>query len=69
MNNASSTAYYDSEACGGSGATVINRSEVTNFDGSKSINIDGGTADLTYTWSYFGKVKTTSTLSEKLSEI
>lgn len=69
VNNASSTAYYDSEACGGSGATVINRSEVTNFDGSKSINIDGGTADLTYTWSYFGKVKTTSTLSEKLSEI
>jgi PKD repeat protein len=68
VNNGSNTAYYDPAACG-SGATVINRSEATNFDGSKSINIDGGTSDLTYTWSYFGKVKTTQSLSEKMNEI
>jgi PKD repeat protein len=68
ISNSSSTSYYDKDACG-SGATVVNRSEATNFDGSKSINLDGGTADLTYTWSYFGKVKTTSALSEKMNEI
>jgi PKD domain len=47
----------------------VNRSEATAFDGSKSINVDGGTSDLTYTWSYFGKVKTTPNLSEKMNEI
>ncbi len=69
ISNASSTAYYDAAACSGSGAMVVNRSEITNFDGTKSINIDGNTTDLTYTWNYFGKVKTTPTLSEKLNEI
>ncbi len=68
ISNSSSTSYYDKDACG-SGATVVNRSEATNFDGSKSINLDGGTADLTYTWTYFGKVKTTPSLSEKMNEI
>jgi hypothetical protein len=67
ISNASSSSYYDKDACG-SGATVVNRSETTSF-GSKSINLDGGTADLSYTWSYFGKVKTTPSLSEKMNEI
>lgn len=68
ISNGSNTAYYDPEACG-SGATIVNRSEATTFDASKSINVDGGTSDLTYTWTYFGKVKTLATLSEKLNEI
>jgi len=69
ISNGSNTAYYDPDACSWSGATVINRSETTNFDGSKSINIDGSNSDLTYTWNYFGKVKTTSSLSEKMNDI
>lgn len=48
---------------------IVNRSESTNIDGSKSINIDGSSSDLTYTWSYFGRVKTTPSLSEKFNEI
>lgn len=48
---------------------VINRSEATTLNGSKSVNIDGSANDLTYTWSYFGKTKTTPTLSEKFGEL
>lgn len=68
-SNGSNTAYYDESACGWSGAMIVNRSESTTIDGSKSINIDGSSSDLTYTWSYFGKVKTTPSLSEKFNEI
>lgn len=48
---------------------MINRSEPTTLDASKSINVDGSNSNLTYTWTYFGKVKTLSSLSEKLNEI
>lgn len=68
-SNGSNSAYYDPTACGGSGATIINRSETTTIDGSKSINIDGSSSDLSYTWNYFGKVKTTASLTEKFNEV
>jgi PKD repeat protein len=69
ISNSANTSYEDVSACGGSGAIVVNRSDQTTIDGSKSINIDGQTTDLSYTWNYFGKTKTTPTLSEKFSEL
>lgn len=69
ISNGSNTAYYDKAACGGSGATIVNRSETTTFDAQKSINIDGSNSDLTYTWDYFGKTNTSPTINEKLGEI
>jgi len=55
--NSTNSTTEDSTACGWAGAIVINRSEMTTLDGSKSINVDGSTNDLSYTWNYFGKVK------------
>lgn len=68
ISNGSNTAYEDPQACE-KWATVINRYDSTTFDGSKSINIDGSASDLTYTWNYFGKTKTTASLSEKFTDI
>lgn len=48
---------------------VVNRSETTTIDGSKSINVDGSNSDLSYTWRYLSKVKTTPSLSEKFGEL
>jgi PKD repeat protein len=69
ITNNGNTSYEDTTACGGSGAIVVNRSDQTTIDGSKSINIDGQTSNLSYTWNYFGKTKTTPILSEKFSEL
>lgn len=66
--NGSSTVFEDDTACT-NGAIVVNRSESTNFDGSNSINIDGSTSGLSYTWDYFWRVKTTPYISEKFSEL
>ncbi len=68
VSNGSNTAYEDLSACK-EGAIVLNRSEQSNLDASKSINIDGSTNGLTYTWEYFGRVKTTPYLSERFSDL
>ena len=68
-NNSSSSISEDPDACGGAGAIVVNRSEATTLDGSKSINVDGTNNDLTYTWNYFGRVKNTSSISEKFTDL
>jgi PKD repeat protein/type IV secretory pathway VirB2 component (pilin) len=68
VTNGSSSVYEDPTVCG-TGAIVVNRSESTTLDGSKSVNVDGNPSDLSYTWSYFGKTKTTSSLSEKFGEL
>jgi PKD repeat protein len=67
--NSSSSTTEDPTACGWAGAIVVNRSETTTLDGSKSINIDGNTNDLSYTWNYFGKVKNTASISEKFTDL
>lgn len=69
VSNGSNTAYEDIEACGSSGAIVITRSEPTSLNASKSVNVDGSTNNLTYTWNYFGKTKTVATISEKFWEL
>ena len=43
VNNSSSSIFEDESACK-DGALVINRSESTNFDASRSINTDGSNA-------------------------
>lgn len=68
VSNGSSSVHEDPSACW-TGAIVVNRSEATTLDGSKSVNIDWSTNDLSYTWSYFGKTKTTPSLSEKFGEL
>jgi PKD repeat protein/type IV secretory pathway VirB2 component (pilin) len=67
--NGSNSIYEDATACNNSWAIIINRSEPTSFDATESINIDWSTAWLTYTWEYFGKVKTTEYFSEKFSDL
>lgn len=68
IKNGSDTMTEDPNACGG-GAFVVNRSDATQIDGSQSINVDGTSSDMTYTWSYLDRVKTGPTLSEKFSEL
>lgn len=67
--NTSDSVIEEKGACGGKDALVINRADTTNLDGSNSINVDGTTSGLTYTWKYFGRVKTTSSISEKFEEL
>jgi PKD repeat protein len=68
-NNSSSSISEDPDACGWAGAIVVNRSEPTTLDGSKSINVDGTNNDLTYTWNYFWRVKNTASISEKFTDL
>lgn len=68
-SNGSDSVYQEADACGDKNTLIINRSDTTTFDGSSSINIDGTPSGLTYTWKYFGKVKTTPSISEKFEEL
>ncbi|MBP9779181.1 PKD domain-containing protein [Candidatus Gracilibacteria bacterium] len=68
-SNPSSSVYEDANACNNSGAIIINRSEITTLDGGDSINIDGSTEGLSYTWEYFEKVKTTEKISQKFVDL
>lgn len=47
----------------------MNRAENTTLDGSNSINIDGNSAGLIYTWRYMDRVKTGPSISEKFTEL
>lgn len=72
IKNNSNTVVEDPLACsdtGTGGAFTINRSENTTLDGGNSINIDGNTTDLSYTWRYMGKIQNGSVLSEKFTEL
>ena len=69
VKNASNTIIDDPITCGPGGAFVVNRSEGTTLDGANSINIDGNTLGLSYTWKYLDRVKTGPILSEKFTEL
>jgi PKD repeat protein len=71
IKNSSNTIFEDPMGCetANGGSFVVNRSESTRLDGSKSLNIDGNSNGLTYTWKYMGKVKNGSSLSEKFTEL
>ncbi|MBX9809839.1 PKD domain-containing protein [Candidatus Gracilibacteria bacterium] len=67
--NASSSITEEIGVCNGNNALIINRADVTTFNSTNSVNIDGTTNGLTYTWKYFGKAKTTPSISEKFNEL
>lgn len=68
-NNTSSSIVEENNVCDGNNAFIINRAEVTTFNGANSVNTDGTTNGLSYTWKYFGKARTTPTISEKFNEL
>ncbi len=67
--NDSNSIVEEKWACGNIDALVINRSDLTTFNGANSINVDGTTNGLTYTWKYFWKARTTPSISEKFNEL
>lgn len=69
IRNSSNTAIEDATACSGVGAFQINRAESTTIDGGNSINTDGNSSGLSYTWKYLDRVKTGSSFSEKFTEL
>jgi PKD repeat protein len=72
INNNSNSITENPNGCelsGTGGSFLVNRSENTSIDGSKSVNVDGNAAGLTYTWKYIGRLKTGPTLWEKFSEL
>ncbi len=68
-SNASNSIIEEDGACNWNKAIVINRSDMTTFSASNSVNIDGLNNWLTYTWKYFWKARTTPTISEKFNEL
>lgn len=70
IKNSLGTVIEDPSACENpDGAFVVNRSDTTTIDGSNSINVDGNSAGLDYTWKYMDRVKTGPSLSEKFTEL
>ena len=48
---------------------MISRADTTTFNSTNSINVDGTPNGLNYTWKYFGKARTTPSISEKFNEL
>jgi PKD repeat protein len=70
IKNSSTSVIEDPAACENSEwAFVINRAENTTIEWGNSINIDGNSAGLSYTWRYMDKVKTGPSISEKFTEL
>jgi len=67
--NTSSSIIEERNACDGNNALIINRAEITTFSAANSVNTDGNTSGLNYTWRYVGKARTTPTISEKFNEL
>jgi PKD domain len=70
IKNTNGSVVEDLSACeNADGAFIINRADTTTIDASNSINTDGNSAGLDYTWEYMDRVKTGPSLSEKFSEL
>ncbi len=67
--NSSNSIIEEKGACDGNDALLINRADTTTFNSTNSVNIDGTQNGLSYTWKYFGKARTTSSISEKFNEL
>jgi PKD repeat protein len=64
------SALEDSTACDNpNGAFIINRADSTTLDAGNSINTDGNSSGLSYTWKYLDRVKTGPSISEKFTEL
>lgn len=68
-NNASNSVIEEVGVCNWEDALIINRADITTFNSTNSVNIDGTNNGLTYTWKYFGKARTTPSISEKFNEL
>lgn len=70
IKSSNGSVFEDPDACENpDGAFVINRAESTTLDWGNSINIDGNSAGLSYTWKYMDRVKTWPSISEKFTEL
>ncbi len=58
VKSSNGSVFEDGSACENpDGAFVINRADSTTIDGGNSINIDGNSSGLSYTWRYMDRVK------------
>lgn len=70
IKSSNGSVFEDPDACENpGGAFVINRAESTTLDWGNSINVDGNSAGLSYTWKYMDRVKTWPSISEKFTEL
>lgn len=70
IKSSNGSVFEDPSACENpDGAFVINRAESTTLDWGNSINVDGNSAGLSYTWKYMDRVKTWPSISEKFTEL
>lgn len=61
---------FDANACDGKGAYIINRIGSVSLDGTESINVDGTTAGLTYSWKIGnGTYATSANLTHTFDEL
>ena len=61
---------YNSAACSGEGWYIIDRVNTIQFDGGESINIDGQSSWLEYSWKIGnGKFSTAPSVSHRFDEI
>lgn len=70
VKSSNGSVFEDGSACENpDGAFVINRADSTTIDGGNSINIDGNSSGLSYTWRYMDRVKSWPSTSEKFTEL
>lgn len=69
VTNASNSAIMEPGICDGHDAFILRRGESTTLNASNSVNTDGITGNLDYTWKFMGKVSTLSTVSETFRDL
>lgn len=68
-SNTSNSIIEEEKTCQNQPAWIVNRGEQTIFDAGQSINTDGRTSNLEYTWRYMGKVSTNSRISDNFGDL
>lgn len=57
------------DTCNGEEAYVVNRAQLINFAATESLNVDGTTTGLAYTWKYANKNSNQASFSYKFDEL
>lgn len=52
FSNSSNSVTLEKGVCNGKDAYVLKRGEMTSVTGAESVNVDGNTSNLDYTWKY-----------------
>lgn len=68
-SNSSNSVVQEDNICHNEPAWMVNRGESTTFDASQSVNTDGNTSNLDYTWRYMGKVSTNNRITETFGDL